>query len=317
MVKYHFSTKTNMTGVCKADKKACQYKSYDTLAEAKMEETLHRAATATPNTPPPGVTKPPVILEPSLYKEPTDVEGEAVWDYDNVYSTSDPYYGDDEDDYYHEGYDYYNDGGGFYEQYENLRLTSVDAETTVKHMLQVNAADALPAELKQLIKDNKWDDIENWGVHTEPSYDREIPVVDKPEGMFNEVQKWYWNQPNAEDKKGVLNYVRSKGTETAGLTPLEAIKKQLAEENPGKRHRGVENAATVDQRKIRLADIFVPKPARLRDVDGQPAVDHQNKVGLSGVVLKQGDSYRLVDGYHRLKDLNDKNRVTGRYLILS
>lgn len=317
MVKYHYSTKTNKPGVCKADKRVCQYTSYDTLAEAKMEEALHKAANDTPNTPPAGVTKPPVIVEPIRFKEPTDVEGEAVWDYDNVYSTSDPYYGDD-DDYYGED-DYYSSAAysNFYAQYENLHLTSVDAETTVKQMLHMSAADTLPAELKQLIKDKQWDNIDNWDIHTEESYDHDIPVVDKPADMFSEVQKWYWNKPNAEDRAGILKYVRSKGTATEGLTPLEAVKKQLAEENPGKRHRGVENATSVLFTTVRLENIFVPKPARLRDVEAQAPVDHENKAGYAGVLLRRGDRYRLVDGYHRLKHLQEKNRVTGKYLVLN
>lgn len=131
--------------------------------------------------------------------------------------------------------------------------------------------------------------------------------------LSRKIQQFAIASPNYSDDAGILKYVRAKGTPTAGLTPLQAIKEQLAQENNGKILKSVTNAKTVTVKTLRLADIDVPHAKHYEESEARPIP----KNGFAGVVILQNGRYRLLDGYHRLKDLHQSGRrVKAKYLIL-
>lgn len=307
--KYHFSTRTNKVSECGATKRACQFgEHFRTEQEAASRIASNVLTPATIE----GVTKPPIILSPSPYTEP-DVRAYLSYDYDY------DYYGEAQD-YYDLGYDYYDDEptyGDSYSVYDNLHLTSVDAEQSIKSILNVPATHELPTEIHQLIQENGWNDKLNWSIHAESDYYGETAVVTPPDDMLPKLTEWYWGQENAVDKDGILHYVRSKGTETTGCSPLDAIKKQLAEENEGRSNRLVENAKNIKVSNLSISRLSVPHASRLDRVEARKAKDYDDKAGIAGIVVRTRDAYRLVDGYHRLKDLKNSNKYKGKYIVLS
>lgn len=307
--KYHFSTRTHKVGVCGATKRACQFgQHFSTAAEAASQVASTALTPATIE----GITKPPIVLSPSPYTEP---DSRAYLSYDYDYD----YYGEMED-YYGLGYDYYSDEpsyGDSYSVYDNLHLTSIDAEQSIKTIFNVPADHELPEDIHKMIQDNGWNDKYNWSIHAEPDYYGETAVVTPPSDMFPKLTEWYWSQDNAVDKDGILHYVRSKGTETKGCSPLDAIKKQLAEENEGRSNRLVENANNIKVSNLSLNRLSIPHASRLDRVEPRAPKDYENKAGIAGIIVRTRDAYRLVDGYHRLKDLKNANKYKGKYIVLS
>jgi hypothetical protein len=307
--KYHFSPKTGKVAICNADKRKCRYtQHYDSAQDAASNIVGNRLSPENIE----GIVKPPIMVEPIGLKEPERVNyPDAEYDYDS-YSTAEDYYSND---YYNSNDD---DPYNNYNVYDNLRLTSVDPEATIYSMFRANSRVPLPNEIKQLIKENKWDEVDSWEIHAESDYYGETAVIVAPDNMLTKVQEWYWNQPNAEDNEGILNYVRSKGTETKGLKPLDAIKKQLSEENEGRSNRLVEKARSVTKQTVRLDRIRVPHQNRLDTVNPRvPASTLNHNPAIAGVLIKEGRNYRLIDGYHRLKFYQNANRVNAKYIVLS
>lgn len=308
--KYHFSTRTNKVAECGAKKRKCQFGEHFRTAEEAATRIANSALN--PSTIE-GVTKPPIIVTKSSYSEP-DPRAYLSYDYDY------DYYGEAHD-YYSIGIDYYSDdaspGYDSYSVYENLHLTQVDVEQSIKNILHVPSTHELPEEILQLIKENEWDDKLNWEISAESDYYGETAVVKAPENMIPKLTEWYWTQDNATDAQGILHYVRSKGTETKGLSPLEAIKKQLSEESEGRPNRLVENAKNIKVGPLFINKLSVPHSSRLNNVPPREAKDYENKEGIAGIVIRTRDAFRLVDGYHRLKNLKDKNKRKGNYIILS
>jgi hypothetical protein len=183
-------------------------------------------------------------------------------------------------------------------------------ENAILYMLGKDETHNLPDELTNLAQENK-----------------EVLELDAPDStaayMLSKVQEWYWKQPNAVDSQGILEYVRSKGTETQGLTPLQAIKRQLDEENElifklgAHRNRALYNATHVEQKTVKLDEIIVRGASRLNEVEARIPQSYDNKPGIAGILVKTGDTYKLMDGYHRMKYLKIQNRKQANYIVLS
>lgn len=309
MTKYHVSPKTGKVAECGATVRPCRYANYNSIEEA--------AASIVDNGVTPqhieGITKPAIILPKSSLIEPRVLSTSALsyeYDYD--------FYGDDGSGYYSLGEDDYYSTPEPYSVYDGLRLETVDAEGTVRGILGIRDRNApLPDGLQTIVDENDWNDKYKWEISAENDYYGESVVVTPPENMLPKLQEWFWKQENASDVEGVLDYVRSKGTETKGLTPVDAIKKQLSEENEGRHNRRVENATKVSTAKVNFNRIIVPHQRRLNDIDARPATNYEGQEDFAGVLIKEGNRYRLADGYHRLKHFKGTTRKTGKYIILS
>lgn len=145
-----------------------------------------------------------------------------------------------------------------------------------------------------------------------------IPVVTMKPELSEKLKEHYWKRPDADDDDNVLRYCRAKGQDTTGLTPLEAVQKQLRAENNNRSHSLVDNASSVDSGKIRLENIAVPAQKHYEGVESREPKSPTDAPEVAGVVYKskRSDKYVLIDGYHRLKHLKGKKRKQARYIVL-
>ncbi len=140
--------------------------------------------------------------------------------------------------------------------------------------------------------------------------------------MVQAYTEWYYEQPNAIDELGLLEYTRGKGFATAGYSPISAIKAQLAAENGGKKLTKVERTDYVKVVGIDLKNVIIPNPKHYEEVDAKaPTTPYRGSKApvVLGVVVEQNGKYVLVDGYHRTKWINsqDKKKRRGTYIVLT
>jgi len=137
------------------------------------------------------------------------------------------------------------------------------------------------------------------------------------------LRAWYYKADNANDANGVLEYVRSKGVDTSGKTPVEALKAQLALENKGKLPAAVANANSIEVKSLRASNIIIPDKAKfdntvaseLPKASKSSNGSARDAVFTAVVAKDKNDKYVLVDGYSRVKGL-PPGRATN-YIVLS
>ena len=155
---------------------------------------------------------------------------------------------------------------------------------------------------------------DNYDYYTADSIDY-VYEPKPPVSMVEAVQKWYYSQPNARDSMNALAHVREKGFETAGLAPIDAVKKLLREEND-KILPYVENTTLMYPARINFKSIKVNK-GYLDSVDPREPKSEAPKTKYDGVLFRDKDgTYRLLDGYHRMKWNKEHDKKTGQFLIL-
>lgn len=257
--KYHYSTKTRKIELCSAEKKTCQYKTHYEITPQKVNLQL-----------PEGLTKPPIIVKPSIYNEPRLFTN---------FSTPDP-------------------------------------RKAILKILGQPETHKLSNELEQLIIENQWESTNNWIKNSNRT-------LTPPKNLYPTLQTWFWSQPNANDKQGILEYVRSKGTTTTNLTPLEAVQKQHIEENllllqlSGTSFLNkILQTTRVQKTNIELAKISAGK-TRIQEIEARAPHNHKNEPGIAGILLKTDTKLLLLDGYHRMKHLQQHNIENAPYIVLS
>lgn len=208
----------------------------------------------------------------------------------------------------------------------NAEVYKVDANSAIKNF--VEGWDKIaPVSQKKILtyldKHLQFSSPDSWNVEVEPGYyGDEIGSVTftKQDELRKTLNLFALKEPNFTDELGILTYVRGKGTGTAGLTPLEALKAQLAAENPNTTSLLVEKANQITKSKIALRDIMIPNKGHFANV--KPATMPKSDA-IAGVVFKdRNGKYRLIDGYNRLKGLTSKVRRTtadpkATYIVLS
>jgi len=189
--------------------------------------------------------------------------------------------------------------------YEGLRVESVDGQRVLRQIFGAEyGVDNLPQNLLDFADDIGINDISSYEAEAVWGYYGQEAEVHLEASKIAELKAWYWSLDNAEDKDGILGYVRSKGLDTFGFTPIEAIKEQLAKENGGAKNTKVDSATKVSTKKIALSQIIIPNPTHLEEVEAQSATPAARSIPVTGVVRKEGKKYVLVDGYHRIKGLH-------------
>lgn len=204
-----------------------------------------------------------------------------------------------------------------YMVWENLEIDEIDVSGVLSTLFGCPRED-IPQDLFDLADAIPLSDPSIYDVYGENDYYGQNITAELSPSANNKLLEWYWTQSNAKDSNGVLAYCRSKGFSTTGLDPLEAIKGQLAQENPGRRNSKVDKATKVIKENLKLAQIAVPQKARLDSVtptEAKPAV--QNAASIIGVVYKDTNGYSLVDGYHRFKGASAGSERDGNFLVLS
>jgi len=244
-----------------------------------------------------------VAVEPMPYKEPkSSIDGMYIPGLDYLY---DAYV----DEFYPENHNY------TYSVFEGLRLDpNINGASIVGHLFGINKS--IPDDLMEYAREVGIEDPSNYQVHAQDDYYGQFASFTVSKEMMKKLRDWYFAHDNAVDNAGILPYVRSKGTETAGLDPLEAIKKQLAEENNGRTSDLVDKATSAIVDKVWLNRIRIPHQDRFDSVEPITSDDINAEYSqpILGVVYEVDESnYELIDGYHRLK--GNKGR-TGRFIVL-
>lgn len=323
--KYHVSTKTHKVGECHATKRKCRYGTHYSN-EAAAQTAADRSAIAQTRNELEKRNQPAPITTPATnLKEPGNVvslyfEGDEAGDH----YTNDTHYA------VHYTYDYYGRpwGSGWDDDnfdmvrdnvYEGLQVDKVNVRNVLANIYRCNADD-IPETLVEKAKELKWDDPESYDVWGEGGYYGEEVAEEIPADMGKKAREMYWELPNANDREGILNYVRGKGFDTTGKTPVQAILAQLKTEThlSSRAHKLKATKATVGN--VKIANIIVPQGARWNQASAvKPETTLPGGKNIVGVLYKdERSNYYLMDGYSRTKyQMDALNRKTGDYIILS
>lgn len=310
--KFHIN-KHNKVAPCGATKRACRYKGFP-VNESEPTSTSQVPAVETAAAPATQLRNPPSY--PSLE------EGKG---FDLEYSES------------------FDDYGVL--RIWNESLTRVNLRALLADIHNVSEEDAIPDELVQFAKDEGWDDVDRFEVEVDRVDDDEHMYASSYERLYDKItinpkdgQQFYafldklssrhWSAANAKDSHGILDYVRGKGFDTTGLSPIEAVKAQLAAENPGRRSDLLEGTREITTHAFNLDSIHIPNQAHYDAAEPRPQQAPRGEHKVAGILVRHGDRYSLVDGYHRVKHLRQlqeekrtrlgrRVRHSGYFIVLS
>jgi hypothetical protein len=243
---------------------------------------------------------PPVIVPESILKEPKAELDVCLEDYEY------DHYGRSEWDTTEEGYNYY----------EGLRLVEPINYTHAISRL-VSKEWVAPKEILDWAEANSLDRADSWEIEAVDSYYGQGVKTTLAYNKFSDLQNWFYSFNNAEDANGVLAYVRDKGQPTKGLTPIQAIKAQLTLENNGRKHPKVEKATKVAMAILPISDVQIPNKNHFLSVSPEeikPATEFSSPI--AGIVIKEGDTYTLIDGYHRMRGLRSSAQKQANFIVL-
>jgi hypothetical protein len=285
-IKYHINKK-NEKRECHAEKRACRYKTHsieggpsNSPTDAESLQTLMNKVNIE-------------VTPPSLLKEPTAIPSSRI-------------------------YDIFTFESAYYDEPVNV-IESVDVRNLLAAVHNVDPS-FISDDYVKYAEDNKWDTTDNF-ISEETGYYGEGTVdVELTPDLVQKMQEHYYTRPDAVDRTGVLAYCRSKGFDTTGKNPVEALKSQIRAENNNKAYSPVDNATKVNLQTIRLDSVIIPAKQHYEAVEPRPLdVKPAGDQAIAGVVVKTRDGgYRLVDGYHRTKFLNNSTkRSKGIYFVLS
>lgn len=307
MTKYHVSTKTGKVGICHAVKRPCQYgENYSTEKEANKAVNIAVREQSKYDLNKLEV-KPPILVEDSPLSDPRF----SYYSYDGVEVSHDSYH--DEADYYED-----DEERASSIVYSGLKIESVDLPRVLASAYQCKVSE-VPSYLIEMGEERGWDDPDDYQVESSPDVHGEEILVSLPENMEDTLVEEYWKLPNAVDANGILKYVRGKGHDTTGQSPVEAIRNQLNSENAGKKSSKVDRATNVSVAHMKLNTVTIPATHHYEKISGRPLkAPAAGTETFAGVVVKEGRRYFLMDGYHRTKFLKESTKETsGLYIILS
>lgn len=270
------------------------------------------------------------ITDASKAQEITEVKNsklnEPVLMYHNGYSMSYrrmysvPY---EYDGYYCSGSTCNSDGYDDYcrdSEYDNIRVAEgINTRAVLAEIYNCKSED-IPDDLVDYANNElALDETDSYEVEVAHGYygDEASVALSDPENVSAKLRSYYFSRDDAKDVNGVLPYVRGKGIDTKGLMPLEAIKAQLRAENKGMIVSHVDRATKVERKSIDLKDVVVPQNEHFIKADPRKPVAPYGAEETVGVLVQKGDSYILVDGYHRFKDQTARGTKGGSFIILS
>ncbi len=305
MKMYHVSKKTGKPEECRAVKRNCEYgEKYNSLREAQAAAL--------------GAVRTKLAEENYKQPEPVIVEVTKLTYPKFFTTTASEYYGPVRFEY-----DYY--GPPFGEepveynrnyQYDGLRLETVDIRGVLAEVYSCEPEE-VPDSFVAEVTEKGWAETYSWDVHPVGGYYGEEVSLDPPGGFMQHVQRMYWSLPNATDENKILPYVRSKGTVTEGLAPLEALKKQLASENNNVVPDRVANATEIAVKNIKYDDVHVGNLRHYNEIyPRQPFSVSAESSAFIGVLVEQNGKLSIVDGYHRLKHERERRSEKGKFIIL-
>lgn len=203
--------------------------------------------------------------------------------------------------------------------YENIRVSKdIDYRETVSELMRINPED-IPPEMLRIAKDElHLDRTESYEILVERGYygEEASVVLSDWQKVRDGLQRYCYSRPDAVDKDGVLPYLRGKGLNTTNKTPLDALKESLRKENNGKVVAYVEKTKEVYQKKIRLEDVVIPQKQHYKSITASKSIAPENAPVINGIVVYKAGKYHLVDGYHRVKGLQESKRANGQFIVM-
>lgn len=318
---YHISTRTGLAGKCDATVRKCQFKDathYSSLEEAKAEANRIQAQKAVDKAL--HTNRKPIRVE--VEETPLPLP-QVIGEIDLTYADNSFYVTVLETEH---DYDTCSAvvGAEYAEPCRDVRITdskfsspgSVNIDNVLQRLTYRNSP--VTPRLREIAEELGLDHTDAYYIKVEGGYygdETEVHLLpEKAEALYRE----YCKEEGARDPDGVLDYVRSKGYATAGLTPIEAIRHQLNAENLGRKHPLVEKAAHVHVMSVRLNQVKVPNQKYYEKIAARKIQSGTNGKEIAGVLVLKGREYHLVDGYHRHKEASKQNENTKfNYIILS
>ncbi len=209
-----------------------------------------------------------------------------------------------------------------YHIFEGLRLQEpIDPRDPLEAIfgIVIEKDEPIPEDLQTIVSTARLEHASSYTIKAIPDYYAERAVTELKPLTEKAVTDWYYSKENAEDSDGVLAYVRSKGTNTAGLNPVEALKKQLLEEVGPQIASHIQNADSVTDITLNIERINIPTITSLST--GNPFLTSTRRSNTIrpylGVLVREGRGYLLLDGYRNLMTDNiDNPKRRGTFLIL-
>ena len=208
---------------------------------------------------------------------------------------------------------------------DSIVINSINEEELTTSIMGIDKINSISEEEKKEIFDELRENLRSSGAFNPENYfgytrgyDGNSKIYIKPKNgqLQRRIEQEYYKKPNAKDDKGILEYVRSKGQETAGLSPVEAIKEQLTNENNGRRSSLVDNSTGVSTATLKIRDIQIKAKGHYENIEPLPMKSNNTSPNIAGVVVRTGTTYHLVDGYHRTKNLINNKRILSKYIVL-
>lgn len=214
----------------------------------------------------------------------------------------------------------YSDGYCRDSIYEGLRIKDgpVNSRAVLAQIFNTNESN-IPDDLVRMADDElDMDNPESYDVHAVNGYyGEEVEVHINNEAYVAErLRSYYLNMPDANDEGGILPYLRGKGLNTVGLTPIEAVKKHLRDENRGNIVDYVEKTNVVSKKRIDLSDVKIPQKHHFDTVAPRDPLSPDGVEKICGIVVKKDRAFFLVDGYHRLKHELEREQFAGNFIVL-
>lgn len=205
-------------------------------------------------------------------------------------------------------------------EYENVRIEgSVNSRAVLSEIFGVRS-ESIPQELVDIAENELGlHEVEAYEVEVTNSYYGEEArvILSDPETVMPRLLEYFFSLGDAVDAEEILPYLRGKGFDTTGLTPVNAVKMHLKEENRGKVVDYVENASIASRKTLRIGEVKIPQLRHYEAVEARPVIAPKGVKNTVGVVVKRGNEYVLVDGYHRMKSQKSKGAKTGSFIVLA
>lgn len=253
----------------------------------------------------------PIKRTPSKIRlSPAYAEYNVDYDYDAYHCSE---YGGCTEDYCHQ------------EKYYGLRVSGWNNDDGLanyaRDYLGLSKKEEFPESLKKQMTPYAATVIHDFKITPIQDYYGESVNITPPDYLQNDLEDYYWSQPNADDAQGSLSYLRDKGFETQGLRPLEATKTYISEKH-GKRIADVDNCASIRKSSLMLKNIDKPRKGLQKNVvmnaEESQVYSKTGKTGkIQGIVLEKDDgTYELLEGHNPRHD-EKSTRRKGNYLIIS
>lgn len=208
---------------------------------------------------------------------------------------------------------------------ENVAMDFTDAESFLVDYYRCDSQQ-IPGELVEIVNQSGILDDANWVFDVSAGYYGEElngPFFNGNQAAVQKINQYYWALPNANDHAGVLTFLRSKGMETQGKTPAEAVQEYLGDNASarklmrGRKVTGV-GSLTLDKTSSRWQKITFADKAKFDKTRPAPKLSDKTP---SGILLQDMKNYTgnrvLVDGYAAMKAVKSNVEGKARFITVT